>query len=374
MRRPVMVVLAGAVAWCVMLAVTDGADAGAVSAIARAVTAGVWRKAIEVPGSGALNKGGNAQPVFVSCPSAGNCGGGGAYFDGSGNLQVLVVSERNGVWGKAIEMPGSATLNKGGAAVLLSVSCASAGNCAAGGFYEGGSRHQQAFVVNERQGVWRKAIGVPGSAALNAGGAAALRSVSCPSAGNCAAAGDYYDGSLLLQAFVVSERHGVWGKAIKVPGLGALNKGGQASPSSVSCASAGNCTAGGTFTDRSSHRQVFVVSERNGVWGKAIEVPGTAALNKGREAGVTSVSCASAGNCAAGGDYKDGSHHQQAFVVSERNGVWRKAIEVPGTAALNTGGAAVVTSLSCASASNCAAVGNYIPASGDQQAFVVNER
>src|SRR5215813_12936877 len=110
-----MVVLAGALAWCVMLAVTDGADAGAVSAVGRAVTAGVWGKAIEVPGSGALNKGGNAQPVFVSCPSAGNCGGGGAYFDGSGNVQVLVVSERNGVWGKAIEMPGSATLNKGGA-------------------------------------------------------------------------------------------------------------------------------------------------------------------------------------------------------------------------------------------------------------------
>ena len=40
-----------------------------------------------------------------------------------------------------------------------------------------------------------------------------------------------------------------------------------------------------------------------GSWGRAIGVPGLAALNTGGLAGVASVSCASAGNCAAGGDY-----------------------------------------------------------------------
>jgi hypothetical protein len=40
-------------------------------------------------------------------------------------------------------------------------------------------------------------------------------------------------------------------------------------------------------------------------WGKAQEVPGTAALNTGRDAEITSVSCASAGNCSAVGDYTD---------------------------------------------------------------------
>ncbi|HEX2322792.1 MAG TPA: hypothetical protein VHJ18_27770 [Streptosporangiaceae bacterium] len=42
-----------------------------------------------------------------------------------------------------------------------------------------------------------------------------------------------------------------------------------------------------------------------GPWGRAIEVPGLGALNKGADAidvsGVSSFSCASAGNCAAGG-------------------------------------------------------------------------
>ena len=50
-----------------------------------------------------------------------------------------------------------------------------------------------------------------------------------------------------------------------------------------------------------------MVSETNGSWGDAVEVPGTAALNSGGNASVDSVSCAAAGACAAGGLYTDGS-------------------------------------------------------------------
>jgi hypothetical protein len=51
-------------------------------------------------------------------------------------------------------------------------------------------------------------------------------------------------------------------------------------------------------------------------WGSAQEVPGTAALNTGGNAEINSVSCASAGNCTAGGSYTDGSGHRQVFVAS----------------------------------------------------------
>src|SRR5262249_16448304 len=58
-------------------------------------------------------------------------------------------------------------------------------------------------------------------------------------------------------------------------------------------------------------------------WGNAIEVPGTAALNAGGTAVVTSVSCPSAGNCTAGGQYADKSGiSAQAFVADEVNGTW----------------------------------------------------
>src|SRR5258706_487103 len=124
-RHRVMMVLAGAAAvWC-----------AAPSAVIAAPTAraGTWRTAIEVPGSGALNKGGNAEVFSVSCASAGNCAAGGAYSDGSGHAQAFAVSERHGTWGTARQVPRSGALNKGGDAVVFSVSCASAGFCAAGG-------------------------------------------------------------------------------------------------------------------------------------------------------------------------------------------------------------------------------------------------
>src|SRR5260221_7681434 len=87
-----------------------------------------------------------------------------------------------------------------------------------------------------------------------------------------------------------------------------------------------------------------------GTWRAALEVPGTGGLNKGGNAGVNSVSCASAGNCAAAGGYTDGSGHPQAFVASEANGTWHAALEVPGTGGLNKGGDAAVHSVSGAAA------------------------
>jgi hypothetical protein len=369
-RHRVMLVLAGAAAvWCAAPQAATAAPAA--GAVARA---GTWRTAIEVPGLGSLNQGGNAQLTSVSCGSPGNCAADGFYTDGSGSLQVFVVSERNGPWGKAIEVPGSGTLNTGGIAFPGSVSCASAGNCAAGGFYRDGFGHFQVFVVSQKNGTWGIAIEVPGSGALNTGRDARLTSVSCGSAGNCVAGGFYTDGSGGRQAFLVSERNGTWGKAIEVPGSGALNKGGGAEVTSASCASAGNCAAGGFYIDGSRHLQALVVSQKNGTWGRAIKVPGSGALNAGGGAELASVSCASAGNCAAGGFYRDSHGHIQAFVVSQRNGTWGKARQVPGSGALNAGGDARVGSVSCASAGNCAAGGFYTYGSGHQQAFVVSQK
>src|SRR5579871_6905926 len=335
---------------------------------------GLWGKAVEVPGTAALNLGGSAEVASLSCATTGNCAAGGSYEDGAHRDQVFVVAEKKGVWGKAVEVPGTAALNLGGHALIDSVSCASAGNCAAGGHYMDGSFHHHAFLVAEKSGVWGKAVEVPGTAALNLGGDAAVQSVSCRSAGSCAAGGYYTDGSGNIQAFVVGGKNGVWGKAIEVPGTAALNLGGWAMVSSVSCASAGNCVAGGNYMDGTYAFQAFVVVQKNGVWGQAVEVPGTAGLNQGGYAGVASLSCTSAGTCAAGGFYRDGANNVQAFVVAEKSGVWGQAVEVPGTAGLNLGGYAIAASVSCASAGNCAAGGHYVDGSGHDQAFAAGEK
>ena len=115
-----------------------------------------------------------------------------------------------------------------------------------------------------------------------------------------------------------------------------------------------------------------MASQRNGHWRTAIEVPGTRALNAARDAQVFSVSCASPGNCVAGGSYLDRFFNSQVFVASQRNGRWRTAIEVPGTRALNTGGFAQLYSVSCVPAGNCAAGGSYTDRHGFSQGFVVS--
>ena len=123
-----------------------------------------------------------------------------------------------------------------------------------------------------------------------------------------------------------------------MPGLAALNAGGNAQVLSVSCWRAGYCAAGGFYTRKLGYRQAFVVLEHGGRWGKAAEVPGSAALNAGGNAQVASVSCVSGGACLAGGYYTERGKTTQGFVVSERGGRWGPARAVPGLAALTPSG------------------------------------
>jgi hypothetical protein len=396
---------------------------GKTQAFAVDETGGTWGTPKEI--AAALNKGGDGEILSVSCASPGNCSAGGYYANGRNNRLAFAVDETGGTWGTPKEV--AAALNKGGGAQISSVSCASAGNCGAGGYYAGPAGTQHAFVVSEANGTWGTAAKVTGTTMPDVRLISAVTSVSCPSAGNCSAGGEApnYSAPSWDQAFVAGETNGVWGTAEEPPGVTApnqagintlscasagncsaggiyetqstpgpvnqafvvdetdgtlgtaqevavaVNKGGDAAINSLSCASAGNCSAGGYY-EGSRKTQAFVIAETDGTWGKVDRVPGTAALNTGRTAAVSSVSCRSAGNCSAGGTYTDSSHAIQVFVVDQTNGTWGTAEEVPGTAALNKSGRAAINSLSCASAGNCSAGGYYSDGSGKQQAFVVS--
>lgn len=321
---------------------------------------GRWGTAIQIPGTAALNPGRRAAIGSVSCTSPGNCSAGGFVHPApitSGDLAPFVVSEVNGRWGTAIEVPGVAALDAaGGAAYVNSVSCSSPGNCGAGGLYESAPAQGQAFVVSQVDGAWGTATEVPGTAALNTDGYAAVSAVSCPSDGSCGAVGWYSDaGASAQRAFMIDERNGAWGTAIEVPGITTFNQLGISSLQGVSCPSAGNCTAGGW----EAVTQGLVVSEAGGHWGDARLVPGLGRLNAARDAQVTSVSCGSPANCVAVGFYGDSAGHVQGFEVSQVRGRWHAVAQIPGLAALNTAGYAFIDSVSCASPGNCVAGGTY---------------
>jgi Bacterial Ig-like domain (group 3) len=327
---------------------------------------GVWTESVYFVED---EKGG--QLDAVSCPpkSTNVCAAGGSYVDGSGNTQGLLAAESNashdGDWSALPAVPGLATLNAGGDAAIDSVSCPSKGNCAAAGFYTDAHANRQAFVITEKKGTWGNAREVAG--ALNAsGGHAQVNSVSCASAGNCVAAGQYFKYVAPVastQAFEVTEKGGTWSSAREVPGTAKLNVQGLALVNSVSCAPGGgslNCALGGRYYDKHGHAQAFVDVLKNGAWQQASEIAG--AHNVGGYAQVSTVSCPKAGNCAAGGYYltaPGSSQKYQAFLVSLESFSWKPVEEVPGTAVLNKGMTAQVTSVSCPSPGFCAAGGFY---------------
>jgi hypothetical protein len=105
---------------------------------------------------------------------------------------------------------------------------------------------------------------------------------------------------------------GGWGTATELAGT--LNTRGLASIQAVSCASSGNCSAGGFYAS-SAGAEAFVVSETNGTWGKLTEV--ATSRNAGKSAEILALSCAPSGYCTAGGYYTNKDVRSEAFVVSK---------------------------------------------------------
>src|SRR5215470_10577282 len=358
--------------------------------------------------------GSDAVVTALSCAPGGDCAAGGYYVDAARSSRAFVLTERNGRWGIAIEVPGLAALSPKYSSIS-SMSCA-AGGCVAGGFYQSqaaGGTH--AFVTREKNGRWSRLTRIVTASKSRAGtdvsslscsgalncaagggrpafvvsevngrwgrahefgaeGRFGAAKVSCASAGNCSAG---------WNTFVVSERNGRWGKPMALPGLSALGTG--AGITTLSCTAPGNCAVGGTYRSRSG-TEVFVARERNGRWGKAIEMPGitpatstlcepdTASCVSGQ---VLSVSCAPGGICAAGGSYDTPAiSGWVAFVVTYKDGHWTKVTQIPGLAALDTAKVSGVNSVSCTPTGKCAGGGNYLSNSSQvgRAAFVVDEK
>ena len=113
--------------------------------------------------------------------------------------------------------PRIATLTRQGAAIYP-VSCASAGNCSAGGLLHRQLRRPQAFGVIQVNGTWRKAEEVPGTAALNKPAGLDPLAFVCPG-GQLQRGRRNTDQFRPPAGFVVSQVHGTWGEAgNQVPG------------------------------------------------------------------------------------------------------------------------------------------------------------
>jgi hypothetical protein len=339
---------------------------------------GLWGTAAAVPGLAALNVGGEAHVQQISCRSAGDCTASGTYepngAPGHRVGQVFVVSEKNGTWGQAEPLPGLLALDHGLATTNTALSCVSPGNCTVAGRY-GSSAGFRGYADSQKNGVWATVHTFPAIAAGVEG--EGIDQLSCQPGGNCTGTGNYFT-SAGDYVFAVNETHGAWDAGRLIPGIEAIPGGGVSIPSdtSLSCSSAGDCTAGGEYfaTSKSHPGQAWVATETHGTWARALALPGLAALNTGKDSFIAGLACYSTGNCTAAGTYSaltGSSYLVRAFVAAEKNGRWGKPEELPGAAALSTHIDSLT--LSCGAPGDCAIAG-YYDGKHSQEPFVATEK
>jgi Bacterial Ig-like domain (group 3) len=300
---------------------------------------GVWGQLQHLPGIPFFDdENGEAE---ISCTAPGDCTAGGTA-DGKDGRYAVVISQVNGVWGAAQPVNTKSLGAAGTMSWLYSLACSSPGNCAATGMLGG---ENKSFVVAEKNGVW--------SAAQVARGAFGnVISMSCGATGDCMGFGLYLGppGGF----FVIIEKNGVWGNETAIPGPKNANY------NDASC-SGTTCTVAGFYETKQGTQyfeHFFVISETDGVWGKATTlwtVHMTGAGGYGIE-----LSCPKAGSCSLVASLWDGTTNTNKVVaVTEANGTWGAPQDVFGADNPQ------VAELSCPSAGNCAVAGfdtTYSPA------------
>jgi hypothetical protein len=194
------------------------------------------------------------------------------------------------------------------------LSCPSAGNCAAGGEYKDGKGHAQAYLEAQQGGHWKNATEARGTGTLNTGGGAEVTAIDCPSSGNCTAGG-YYNNGTRLELFLSAERKGTWGKAATMPGIVRHHKGSSTQLYSLSCASSGNCAGGGYYENAAFKEIAFVITKSGGHWYSLREVPGIGTLSAS-DSGVDQLSCPATGHCTGVGYGSTSTHAGRAFSTS----------------------------------------------------------
>jgi hypothetical protein len=278
----------------------------------------------------------------------------------------VTASASTTAWGggTAAVLPANAATGKQQGVSLNSISCASAGDCSGVGSYVDSSGHTQGLLMTETSGVWARGVEASLPADAAADSKVYLGLISCASAGNCSAAGGYVDSSDNGQVLLITETGGVWGAGVEgvLPSNARVGSGG---PGAISCASAGNCSAVGGYTDHSKNMEPLVLSEKAGSWAAGVEakLPANAATRK-QTAVLNSVSCAAPAACTAVGGYFDKAGDSEALLLRETAGHWKvgREAKLPANAAATrkyAGETVLPLAVSCSSAGSCSAVGSY---------------
>ena len=350
---------------CVAVGAYD--PTGDTYALIETETNGVWASVTPPMPSDAATSSPNDYLDQVSCSSVGNCVAVGFYnlaSDGSNYLPLILV-ENNGVW-SAGETTLPSDIVAGNQNELMSVNCPSDNNCTATGYYQIAAG-AQALIVNEVDGVWTAVdpTPLPSGAGPQGSHRDVLQSVTCTSPGNCTAVGWYYNAGITDYGFLVETSvNGAWtNQSVALPADAAV-----AEPDlwlyGVSCPSSGSCVAGGVY-DTTDGQTAAVVTQNGGTWtASAAPLPADSIPADAPGSIINAVHCASAGNCTAVGSYASGPSETTPLLAVQTNGVWSNVV-APTPSDMSANIDNEYYDISCSTANNCLALGGYYNGAGE---------
>jgi hypothetical protein len=334
-----------------------------------AESGGRWGTAITISlPANAVRKRGAAIIASVSCPAAPSCVAVGNY-ETTTSFAGLITTGHAAAWsaGVAPALPADASAVPD--AYLAGVSCPSPAFCVAVGGYTNASHNEEAMIVTLSDGRWHRARAIGSPASADANPAAHFSAVSCPRAAYCTAVGAYRTKDLDDEVMAATDVRGRWKRAtqIRLPANASVQP--DAELYSVSCASARNCIATGSYGSSRARMDALIATFTRGRWRRAAaftKLPAGAG-RAGQFASMNGISCG-AHSCAAAGSYRDAQGVTLAMVVAEAGGRWGRAVRVrlPAGAAPGSAQSAILFGIACHTAGRCTAAGTYV---GRAQAF-----
>jgi hypothetical protein len=312
--------------------------------------------------------------LAVSCPTTSQCVGGGYYTSSTGIATPMVATMAGSAWGrgKAVVLPATSA-DPDHEGQITGISCPAKNDCTAVGFniedVGGGSYGKDAFAVSESHGAWGPIhfVQLPHGAARAT--VATLTGVSCASAGNCEAVGYFAVTGENLVPMAVQQVHGSWRPAseIRIPANAETAPGDYVALDAVSCPKVGSCVGVGSYVSAAGRFEGLTAVESGGHWQRAREATLLATAAPNIVSGLLSVSCSSRTSCLAVGGYATSNGSVSAAISDAfTHGHWgpvHLVKVVPAKAAARP--ASWLYGASCGTKS-CEVVGNYTDRAGMQ--------
>jgi hypothetical protein len=302
----------------------------------------------------------------VACTGAADCVAGGSYYNKADHEIPMIVTGQKGRWTRAfaLRLP-STSFDRARQGLITAIACPAKQACIAVGYLGANFNEGQGFIATQSSKGWAVRV-APTPAKAAAKPYAELEAITCDGPGYCEAVGFYTNSKRHTDAIAITRTRGKWGSAriVQMPANGATGPDTDGYLAGITCPKPGSCLGDGGYEVAPNDFHAFEDSESSGRWHRATEVNLPSNASAAPDAGLGSISCVSASECVAVGNYLNQSGSTNSMSVTWSKGRWSPVtiviVQGPDSGSQPSPG---LYSVSCY-AKKCQGVGSYLTASG----------